>query len=589
MYNYLKWFFAYWKEAKSKYVIVIMLVVVMTCVKTVIPLFFKVIVDKFNTGYEIDTLYKLVFIYAIFVLSQEIGSMLLPILRSRINMFLGATIRDKYYSLYTSKSYKFFHKFSMGDLLTRLTDDIDGKKHSISWYSCTGFMVPLEAFLVLTFTLTAMFYYSVSLTIFSFFPIPLLAFNLVKAGTKMTHYTDKVQKSVSNCNDILDSCFSGIRIVKTTLCESNQLSKYKKAIKRRVENEKQLLKINQLIHLLSILSNHAGKITIIFLGSFYVLNGKITLGTFLLFTIYLEQLVQPVWALCYSYISLMQVSKYIDRLNETERYDAESNINNTKNRSTYEQPAVEDFNEKISSISLENISYRFSETQFVKTLSNISFTVKKGELLAIVGAIGSGKTTLLEILSGNYMPESGSILFNNKILTPGKKIAFRLKTGYVRQKSILFSGTIKENLILGDSFNDEDIIQALKHALVFDEVMHFPDQIDSVLGINGFLLSGGQKQRLSIARCLIRKPELILMDDITAAMDAKTEASFWSDFRLSHPEATNIIVTHRLTTAKQADKIIVLKDGEIVEHDTHENLFSNHSSVYNKIMNSKSA
>ncbi|MBU4487082.1 MAG: ATP-binding cassette domain-containing protein, partial [Candidatus Delongbacteria bacterium] len=229
-----------------------------------------------------------------------------------------------------------------------------------------------------------------------------------------------------------------------------------------------------------------------------------------------------------------------------------------------------------------NLSFRYDDSE-KDILSGISFELKKGESIAVVGPLGSGKSTLLEIIAGNLITGQGNIFING---TPIKNIAHESLAsviGYIKQENVLFSETIKNNLELGDKFTDEEIVKGLDTAIMTEEIKSFPKGLETVLGQKGLSLSGGQKQRVSIARTLIRKPKLLLMDDCTAAMDANTEKTFWENFRKNLPDTSCIIVTHRLATASHADKVLVIDDNTVKEFDTVQNL-KKHGTLFMKIM-----
>ncbi len=605
MIKYFKWFYIYWKQQKIKMISVLMLTLFAIIAKTGFPILLKYVIDAMSGNYELDKVYQLVLIYFAFAIVHELVTRSLPLLRGTINMIIAAMVRNRYYNIYANKNFKFFQKFRTGDLLTRLTDDIDGGWDRIHWYSCSGVLRPIEAVLILIFTLGVMFFYSPTLAMYSFIPLPFLVIIMAKMEDKMVAYTNEKQKSISACNNVLESCFSGIRVIKTTLSEKDQIRKYEEVIEDRITKEKKFLKINQLIHFFSMLVNHAGKLIVIFIGSSYVIEGKISLGTLLLFIIYLERLVEPIWTLSWFYASSKQVFRYVDRLIETE--DSEDNKNNShtvtqrhgertlddidktdEQKECHSHGGGNPVSNSLDSYELRNVDFRFNSSEDDKktgnVLSDISFSVKKGETVAVVGSVGSGKTTLLEIIAGNYTIRSGETLFNGKDFTAEQKNTLMKTTGYITQQNVLFSESIRDNIELGDKFTDDEIYDSLKDAMIYDEVIDMPEKLDSVLGHRGMSLSGGQKQRISIARTLIRNPELVLMDDVTAAMDAKTEESFWSNFRTKHPDSACIVVTHRLATAMYADKVIVLKKGKIVEYDTHENLMSKEKSIYSRIM-----
>jgi ATP-binding cassette subfamily B protein len=319
--------------------------------------------------------------------------------------------------------------------------------------------------------------------------------------------------------------------------------------------------MNLVIQFFSMLVNNAGIIIVIFIGSTYVVNGSITLGTLLLFIIYLQRLVEPIWTISWFYASSKQVFRYVDRLKETEisEYDyPESDKNRT---------VINDF----ESLRVEDLSFTFDDTE-KKTLKNVSFELKKGESMAVVGSLGSGKSTLLEVIAGNLIADSGKILINGIPIEKTAHESLASIIGYIKQENVLFSETIRKNLELGDEFTEEEIERSIDTAIMTEEIKTFPKGLETVLGQKGLSLSGGQKQRVSIARTLIRKPKLLLMDDCTAAMDANTEKTFWDNFRKNLPDTTCIIVTHRLATASHADKVLVIEENTVKEFDTVENL-----------------
>lgn len=571
MFLYFKWFWQFWREAKKKMLLVLFVTMITIVAKTAFPIFLKYIVDELGGDYQVDQMHEVILLYLAAAVLHELLAVSLPNFRAYLNILFTVLIRNKYFMSFTKKNEHFFKKFRTGDLLTRLTDDIDGAWDRISWYSCSGVLRPVEAVLVLGFTLGVMFYYSVPLTLYTFIPLPFLVIILAKTEDKMVRYTTAKQKSISDCNNVLEACFSGIRVIKTTQSEFDQIRKYNEVLEERVKREKEFLKINQVIQFFSMLVNNAGSIIVIFIGSVYVVREGITLGTLLLFIMYLQQLVNPIWTISWFYASSKQVFRYVDRLTETETGD-DHDI--SKNRTE----KVDDFN----GISVVNVDFKFDDSE-TNVLNNVSFNLQKGESLAIVGALGSGKSTLLEIIAGNLRPASGKVTINGIPIDEIKNASLGDIIGYIKQENVLFSETIRKNLELGDEFTDEQIEQNLKTAIMTDEIDKFPKKMETVLGKKGLSLSGGQKQRLSIARTLIRKPKLLLMDDCTAAMDAHTEKIFWSSFRENLPDTSCIIVTHRLATALHADKVIVLSDHKMVEYDTVENL-SKDGTLFMKIM-----
>ncbi len=588
MIYYYRWFLQLWRERKAGMAGVVALTILTTAAKTALPILLVLAIDALagsvqpdsndvftqflytligsNTGmsYEQNAM-RLVAVYLVFAVITELLTRILPLLRAMMNMNFAARIRDRYYDVFTRRNTAFFRTFRIGDLTSRLTDDIDSQWDRLAWYSCSGIMRPLEAGLILFLTIGAMLMYSWELTLWSFLPLPALVFLLAKTEDRMVRFTDAKQQSVSECYDALESCFSGIRVVKSTMSEDDQLRKYDAVLERRVQREKDFLKINQLLTFISMLVNHSGTIIVIFAGSYLTLENRLTLGQFLLFIMYLQRLVEPLWTLSWFYASSKQVFRYVDRLRETES-DAYA-ATDTNSGTT---------GEVFTSLDIQNISFRYLPESPSATLQHLSLSVRPGEMVAVTGPVGSGKTTLLEIIVNNLQPTEGRILFNGR-----ETRAFTV--GYIRQETVLFSETIAGNLRLGEEFSNEELLSVLETSMLAREIERFPQGTETLIGQRGISLSGGQRQRLSIARTLLRRPALLLMDDCTAAMDAETEARFWSAFKRELPDAACIIVTHRMATAQQADRIIVMDGGRIVEHGTHNEL-TKRNGFYSRFM-----
>lgn len=556
MLTYFKWFAQYWKQHAWKMWGVLLLTVVTIGLKTYFPIVLKNVIDAMQSDFQIDSVVALIWIYLGVGLLHEIFSRLLPLSRAYMNLTLSLLIRTNYYKRFTQKRFHFFQKYQTGDLLTRLTDDIDGQWDRIEWYSCSGVMRPIEAALILLFTLGVMFYYSWQLTLWSFLPIPFLLFLLSVTQDKMVQYTSAKQKAISECNNYLETCFSGIRVVKSTLSEQDQLKKYEQALENRIQREKDFLRMNQLIHFFSLLVNHTGSLIVLFVGGYLTIQKKLELGTFLLFIIYLERLIEPIWTLSWFYASSKQVFTYVDRLKETDSFAsfelAPTPVTSSQSASTY----------AFQKLDFQNVSFSYEKESPEPVLQKVSFSVKPKEVVALVGPIGAGKTTILELLMQNLQPDQGEILLNGIPLQSYSLEERARFFGYVQQESLLFSDTIQNNLHLGNSIEEDDLKRAIDTAQLHKELEQFPQKLETFLGHRGISLSGGQKQRVSLARTLCRQPQLLLLDDCTSAMDAVTEARFWRAFKKNYPNTACLVVTHRQATANQADKVIRMEYGK---------------------------
>lgn len=552
MYNLLQWFMRFWRNNAKQMTIVLTLTVITIGLKTGFPIMLKLIVDQLQGKFDIKSIHSAIWLYFFVGIIHELFSRILPLSRARMNFRMAEQVRVFYYNIFTRKGFGFFQKYRTGDLLTRLTDDIDGAHDRISWFGCSGVMRPIEAILILGFSLSVMTYYSWQLTLWSFLPLPFLVVILSRAQERLVRYAEAKQEAVSECNNLLETCLSGIRVVKSTQSEQDQLHKYQQALDERVRREKDFLRINQLVHLFSMLTNHIGTIITVIVGSYFTINNTIDLGTFLLFVMYLDRLVEPIWTLCWSWASSKQIMKYAERLSDTERekdfeyFPFKTNLLQGK---------------EFNSLIFQDVVFEYpASDSSVPALRPTSFTLKKGEILAVVGEVGVGKTTLLELVAKNLLPTSGKILLNGVEMSKISSEELSRYLGYVKQESVLFSETILQNIELGNIFSESEINSALETAQLLPEVVRFDNGLESRLGQKGISLSGGQKQRLSIARTLVRAPQLLLLDDCTAAMDAGTESRFWQSFKQKYPDTACIVVTHREQTVRYADKVLNLEN-----------------------------
>ncbi|MBI3259305.1 MAG: hypothetical protein HYZ54_07530, partial [Ignavibacteriae bacterium] len=337
MRNLLIWFSRFWLRNIPDMMFICILTVLAITFKIGFPVLVKNIVDTLQGKFELDKVHNLIWVYLIAGIALEFFSRILMLSRARMNLRYAEQMRTFYYRVFTRKGSRFFTKFRTGDLLTRLTDDIDGSFDRVSWFACSGTMRPIEAIFILGFTLSVMFYYSWELTLWSFLPLPMLVYIMAKTKDKLIRYTDEKQEAASDCNNVLENCFSGIRVVKSTSSMDDQLRKYQAVLDNRIKKEQKFLKINQLVQLFSMLNNHAGTIIVIIVGSYFVIQNKIEVGTFFLFIIYLERLLEPLWTLSWSYASSKQIMRYSERLNQTENeHEYETVLMGTK--FLYNQP-----------------------------------------------------------------------------------------------------------------------------------------------------------------------------------------------------------------------------------------------------------
>jgi ABC-type multidrug transport system fused ATPase/permease subunit len=572
--RHLKWFLPYWNEKRLHLVFVFFTTALAIAAQTSLPLCLKFLIDMLNTkNFSTRSAYLLVGGYLSIAVFTTFIQQLLPFLRLKGNVFFTARIRNDYFKKASEAAPSLWENLTTGDVVTRLTDDIDGSWDRVGWYSCSGIFRPIEAIMVMGLTLGVMFYYSVPLTLASCLPIPIMVFILAKYGDKLTSETNNKQKAISTCYDMLETSLTGIKVIKTTLSEESHLRRYREALDDRVIKEMDFLKINQLLSFLSTLVNNAGFITVLFFGGYLVIHDKITLGTFILFGSYLRVFIGPMWTLSWFFVSSKQTFRYVERIREIGKFPRKHESGSHRIREFHD-------------LSLKNVSFKHSATDR-KILEDITFHLKRGEKWAIVGMIGSGKTTLFELITRHYSSGHGTLLVNGRNILEYHGDDLESLIGYVPQDTLLFSDTIKENLLLGADFDKEELTSSLNEAQVLDEVMKLPKGVSTLLGQKGQSLSGGQRQRLAIARTLLRRPKLLLLDDSTAAMDASTEKQFLKQL-LSDSTLTCLFSTHRKNVAMKMDKVLVLHDGKLIESGSPRDLYEKNGFFY-KLMEKEKA
>jgi ABC-type multidrug transport system fused ATPase/permease subunit len=387
----------------------------------------------------------------------------------------------------------------------------------------------------------------------------------------------KNQEAISEINNQLEMTFSGIKIIKSFVCEHKYKRFFDKALHNRFTTELRLIKIGTILHLVYEYIDYFAMITIILFGGYMVVKGEITVGTFYAFYTYLGMLIYPILDLPQLFISGRQAFVCIDRLDEIGDFPVIS-YSDEKNISISE----------IESIRFENVSFGYeteaqNRDEFATThrtiLDNISFSIKKGQKVLIIGSSGAGKSTILGLLSGRLIPQSGTIYVNDMPIKDINVTSLRNLIGYVPQEPSLFTGTIKDNVLFGTdgvsltgSDHDERYDTIINVVQMADEIASFSDGDMTMLGQKGLSLSGGQKQRVAIARALYKQPQLLILDDITASLDAKKEDLLWNMISPIFHDLTAFIVSHRLSSLRYAELVLYIEAGKVSAFGDHEEL-----------------
>ncbi|MDA9750497.1 ABC transporter ATP-binding protein/permease [Flavobacteriales bacterium] len=484
-----------------------------------------------------------------------------------VSRFIEFDLKNEIFQKYQDLDINFYKNNRVGDLMNRISEDVS----KVRMYVGPALMYSINTITLFIIIITYMFSIDVKLTLYTVTPLPLLSFIIYKLSKKINIKSLKVQESLSKLTTIAQESFSGISIIKSYTIE-DELNKHIQEISTETKNRHvDLAKFQSWFLPMMVLLIGVSNILVIYIGGNQFIDGKIELGILAEFIIYVNMLTWPVATVGWVTSIVQQAEASQARINQFLK----------------EKIRIINKNSEILKINgdleFKNINFIYEETN-IKALSDINFRLQKGESLGIIGPVGSGKSTLLELIVRNYDPMSGEILIDNLNLKKHNKNNIRENISYVPQTTFLFSDTIKNNIRFGK--NDAQMAEIKKYSkisCVSDEIEDFPQKFDSILGERGINLSGGQKQRIALARALIKKPKILLLDDCLSAVDLETENEITSNLLIETGNITKVIVSQRTSTIKKCNKIIVLKDGKIIEEGNHEELIMNPKGYYYQI------
>jgi len=552
----------------KKYWLKLLLGIIITIVARVFSLIMPSYVSKsINTikDFSANVLDKteaksLLFEYILIIMGAAVLSGLFTFLMRQtiinVSRYIEYDLKNEVFDHYQILNLEFYKRNRIGDLMNRISEDIT----QVRMYGGPVIMYGINTLTTFVFVISLMFIKAPTIAFYSLIPLPILSVLIYQISRIIHKRSTAVQQYLSTLSTFAQESFSGVSVIKAYGLES-QINKDVRNLALEGKNTSMdLAKVNAWFFPLMILLIGISNIMVIYIGGKQYIDGEISLGVIAEFILYVNMLTWPVAVVGWLTSIVQRAEASQKRINEF--LQVQPSIKNEVSKTT---PLT-------GKIEFKEVSFTYSDTG-IKALENVSFEVNVGETLAILGKTGSGKSTILDLVARLYEVEEGEILIDGTPLEKLNLNDLRGSIGAVPQDAFLFSDTIENNIRFGkENATHEEIVEVAKDAVVHENIIGFSKQYDTILGERGVTLSGGQKQRVSIARALLKDPNIYLFDDCLSAVDTETEEEILKNLKKASEQKTTLIVSHRVSSAKNADKIIVLEDGKILQEGTHAEL-----------------
>ncbi|OJX54227.1 MULTISPECIES: ABC transporter ATP-binding protein [Flavobacterium] len=474
-----------------------------------------------------------------------------------MSRYVEFDLKNEVFRQYENLSQNFYKKNRTGDLMNRISEDVS----KVRMYVGPAVMYTINTFIRFAVVIVQMYIISPKLTLYTLLPLPILSYLIFKLSNEINIRSGIFQQNLSQLSSYTQEVFSGIRVIKAYSLEDKSQGEFSELSEESREKSMKLAKTNALFGPLMILLIGMSNLVVIYVGGMMYINGSIkSIGVIAEFILYVNMLTWPVASLGWVSSMIQEAEASQKRINEFLKIQPE-----IKNK-TLESSIIE------GKITFNHVSFTYEDTN-ITALNKVSFTIQKGETLAILGKTGSGKSTILNLISRLYDIKDGEITIDNHNIKDLNLHDVRNSIAFVPQDAFLFSDTIMNNIKFGkENATEAEVIEAAKKAVVHNNIMGFNEQYQTVVGERGITLSGGQKQRVSIARAIIKDSNILLLDDCLSAVDTETEEAILNNLLEICKDKTTILVSHRVSSAKNADKIIILDNGQIIQQGSHNQL-----------------
>ena len=480
-------------------------------------------------------------------------------------------LKNEIFNHYQQLPQSFYRKNNTGDLMARISEDVS----RVRMYIGPAVMYLMNLSVTIILVVWAMFSVNVTLSILVLLPLPILSYTIFKVNNLINTRSDAIQTQLSKLTSFVQEAFSGIRVMKAFAVEQDSRADFREETTAYYGLSMKLAKVDATFFPLMVFLTGMSTLLTISIGGWMVIRGEITIGNIAEFVIYVNMLTWPVTSLGWTSSLIQRAAVSQQRINEFLQTQPDI-VNATDAEMKFEQE-----------IRFENVTYRY-EGKTMNALSHINLVIPKGKVLAILGSTGSGKTTMVQLLMRMMDVTEGAIKVDGVNIKELNMRDFKQRIGYAPQDVFMFSDSIANNINFGMPASTVDLTgkmeEASRQAALTEAIREFPKGFNTLVGERGITLSGGQKQRVSIARALVKQPELLILDDCLSAVDTKTESEILGHLKQVLRNKTAILISHRVSTVKDADCIVVLDEGKVIEQGTHAELLlaaGAYASLYN--------
>lgn len=485
-----------------------------------------------------------------------------------VSRFIEFDLKNDIYNHYQELDTSFYKDNKTGDIMNRIGDDVS----KVRMYLGPSIMYLANLIVLFTLVITTMVNINAELSLYILLPLPVMSITIYYVSRLINIKSERVQKQLSKIFSLSQETFSGIRVIKAYNKSNSTVNHFNEEAENYRDTAMSLVKTESLFHPIILFLPVLSTLITIYVGGMEVINGTITYGNIGEFVIYINLLTWPVASLGWVTSLIQRAVASQKRINEFLKTESKIKNNNAEEIEIRGQ------------IEFKNVGFTYPESG-IEALKDISFKIEPGKTLAIIGKTGSGKSTIVQLLNRLYDVSTGDILIDGQSISKINLNSLRNQTGCVPQEVFLFSDTIANNISFGTFGNEsqsniEKVEWAAKQAVVHKNIEGFKDGYQTVVGERGVTLSGGQKQRVSIARAILKNPSILIFDDCLSAVDTETEEEILNNLKPIMANKTTVIVSHRISSIKHADHIIMIEDGRIIEEGNHDNLLSENGEYY---------